>query len=86
MNIWICLYHWKKKLSHFDLKSWVIDRGTKIWSEIPSNWRILESNSLDIESKIVKFDSKYRVHQWLNFLGQNDSIFSSSVYLLVSCI
>ena len=42
--------HWKKKLSHFDLKSWVTD-GTKIWLGIPSNWRIFESNWLDIEAQ-----------------------------------
>ena len=43
--------HWKKKLSHFDLISWVTG-GTKIRPGIPSNWRIFESNWLDIESQI----------------------------------
>ena len=36
--------YWKKKWSHFDLKSWVTG-GTKIQSGIPSNWRIFESNT-----------------------------------------
>ena len=55
--------HWKK-WSHFDLKIWVTG-GTKIGTRIPSNWKIFESNWLDIESQI----------DWLNFLGQNDWIF-----------
>ena len=46
--------HWKKKWSHFDLKSWVTG-GTKI----RSNWRIFESNWLGIESQ---FDSVLRVN------------------------
>ena len=50
--------HWKKKWSHFDLKSWVTG-GTEIRSGIPSNWRIFESNWLDIESEI---DSILRVN------------------------
>ena len=33
--------HWKKKWSHFDLKSWVTG-GTKIRPGILSNWRILK--------------------------------------------
>ena len=45
------LLHWKKKWSHFDQKSWVTGR-TKIWPGIPSNWRIFESNWLDIESQL----------------------------------
>ena len=74
--------HRKKKWSHFDLKNWVTS-GSKIWPGIPSNFRIFESNWLDIESN-WQFDSQYRVnltqiihliHQWLNFLGQNDFIF-----------
>ena len=105
------LMHWKKKWSHVDLKSWVTG-VTKIWPRIPSNWRIFESNWLDIENQIdiltlniksiwlsisSQFDSQYRVNltqifsnytefrvefwfrQRLNFLGQNDSIFSLSV-------
>ena len=42
--------HWKKKWSYFDLKSGVTG-GTKIRPGIPSNWRIFESNWLDIESQ-----------------------------------
>ena len=41
--------HWKKKCSHFDLKSWVTG-GTKIWPGISSNWRIFESNWLASDS------------------------------------
>ena len=29
MNSWDKIYHWEKKLSHFDLKSWVTG-GTEI--------------------------------------------------------
>ena len=86
--------HWKKICSHSDLKSWVTDE-TKIRPGILSNWRIFESNWLDIESqfKLTQYrvnltqifsnysDSRveFHFHQWLKFLGQNDSIFSSSV-------
>ena len=45
--------HWKKKWSHFDLKSWVTG-VTKIRPGIPSNWRIYELNWLEISSQ---FDS-----------------------------
>ena len=61
--------HWKKKRSHFDLKSWFTGE-TKIQPGIPSNWRIFESNYSE---------SLFSFHQWLNFLGQNDSIFSFSL-------
>ena len=47
-----CIIHWKKKRSHFDLKNWVTG-GKKIRLVIPSNWRIFESNWLDIKSEIV---------------------------------
>ena len=43
--------HWEKKWIHFKVKIWVTG-GTKIWSGIPSNWRIFESLWLDIESQI----------------------------------
>ena len=43
--------HWRKKWSHFDLKSWVAG-GTKIKPGILNNWWIFESNWLDIESQI----------------------------------
>ena len=46
--------HWNQKMSHFDLKSWVID-GTKIPLGITSNWRIFESKWLDIESQFDPF-------------------------------
>ena len=41
----------EKKWSHFDLKNWVTG-ATKIQPRILSNWRIFESNWLDIESLI----------------------------------
>ena len=50
---WFFKEHFKKKMSHFYLKSWV-SGGTKIRPGIPSNWRIFESNWLDIERQ---FDS-----------------------------
>ena len=56
--------HWTKKRSHFDLKSWVTG-GTKIQPGIPSNWRIFESNWLDIECQI---DSN--IVQLLGILGR----------------
>ena len=55
--------HWKKKWSHFDLKSWVTG-GTKIRPGIPSNRRMIESNWLDIESQILN---------WLSISNQFDS-------------
>ena len=76
--------HWKKKLSHFDLKSWVTG-GTKIRYGIPSNWKIFESKWLDIESQfdsnilqLLGIPAQILFRQWLNFLGQNESIFSFS--------
>ena len=54
----------RKKLSHFDLKIW-IPGGTKIRPEIPSNWRIFESNWPDVE---IQFDSN--VLQLLGISGQ----------------
>ena len=54
----------RKKLSHFDLKNW-IPGGIKIRPEIPSNWRIFESNWPDVESQ---FDSN--VLQLLGISGQ----------------
>ena len=62
------LNHWKKKMSQFDLKSWVTG-GTKIRPRNPSNWRIFESNLPDIESQFW-IDSQYRVNltqKWLIF-------------------
>ena len=65
--------HWKKKWSHFDLKSWVTG-GTKIWTGIPSYWRIFESNWLDTESQFdfnitSQFDSN--ILQLLGIPGWN---------------
>ena len=64
----------QKKWSHFDLKNWVTG-GTKIRPGIPSNWRIFESNWLDIEKEFLnclsissQFDSK--ILQWLGIPGR----------------
>ena len=66
-------YDTQKKLSHFDLKSWVTCR-TKIQSGKVGNWRIFESNWLNIKSQI---DSTLRVkltqhweYNWLNIESQ----------------
>ena len=69
--------HWKKKSSHFDLRSWVT-WGTKIRLGIPSNWRIFESNWLNIESQIestlrVKLNQHWESN-WINIESQIDSI------------
>ena len=53
--------HWKKKLSQFDQKSWVTG-GTKIRPRIPSNWKIVESNWLDIESQIVRVNLTHFIY------------------------
>ena len=59
--------HWKKKWSHFDLKSC----GTKIQPRIPSNnCRIFKSNWLDIESYLTR----YWENKWLDIESQIDSI------------
>ena len=50
MEVILTQIHWRKKLSHFDLKSWVTG-GAKIRPGIPSNWKIFESNWLDVESQ-----------------------------------
>ena len=72
---------WKKKWSHFDLKNWVTG-GTNIQPGIPSNWRIFESNWLDIESQFVltlniesiwlKYSQMTR-NPWSNFSSASDS-------------
>ena len=58
-NSYVCkLYDTQRKiLSHFDIKSWVTC-GTKILPGKVGNWRIFESNQLNIESQI---DSTLRV-------------------------
>ena len=68
--------HWKKKLSHFDLKSWV-NGGSKIREsncQFDTQYRV---NLTQIFSNCSEVEFLFR--QWLNFLGQNDSIFSFSV-------
>ena len=77
----------KEKWSHFDLKSWVTD-GTKIRPGIPSSWRIpiwvkLTRNfeAILLYYSPIKYSesrSEFYFCQWLNFLGQNNSIFSCS--------
>ena len=56
VSIWLEMHYHStlKKWSHFDLKSWVTGE-TKIWPGIPSDWRIFESNWLDIESKFANW-------------------------------
>ena len=71
------LYAERKIGSHFDLKSWVTGR-TEIRPGIPNNWKIFESNYS--ESRV-----KFWFCHWLNFLGQNDTIFHS-VYLTLNFI
>ena len=60
-----------KIYSHFDLESWVTG-GTKIWPGIPNNWRIFESNWLDIESQIVNltqiFPSQFDLSPFFSWL------------------
>ena len=48
----------EKKLSHFDIKSYGVTYGTKIRPGKVGNWRIFESNWLNIKSQI---DSTFRV-------------------------
>ena len=62
--------HWKKKWSHFDLKSRVTC-GSKILPGIPSNWRMFESNWLDIESQIDSI-LIVKLTIWLSILSQFD--------------
>ena len=66
----------RKKLNNFDIKSWVTC-GTKIRPGKVGNWRIFESNWLNIKSQI---DSTLRVwltqhweSNWLNIESQIDS-------------
>ena len=77
-NSYVCKlwYTERKKLGHFDIKSWVTC-GTKIRPGKVGNWRIFESNWLHIESQI---DSTLRVKltqhwesNWLNIESQIDS-------------
>ena len=77
-------YHWKKKWSHFDLKSWVTG-GSKFRPWILSNWIIFESKWLDIESLIDNLTLNiesiwlkyYPITQnlGLNFISACDSTF-----------
>ena len=89
-NSYVCKlwYTDRKKLSHFDIKSWVTC-GIKIWPGKVGNWRIFESNWLNVESLI---DSTLRVkltqhweylllvqhweYNWLNVESQVESTLS----------
>ena len=68
--------HWKK-LSHFDLKSWVTG-GSKSRPGIPSDLIQIFLNYL--ESRVW-----FYFRQWLNFLGQNDSFFLSMQFFCPVC-
>ena len=77
-NSYVCKlwYTERKKLSHFDIKSWVTC-GTKIQPGKVGNWRIFESNKLNIESLIgstlrVKLAQHWE-SSWLNIESQVDS-------------
>ena len=70
------MIHREKKSSNFVIKSWVT-YGTKIVPGWVANWRIFESNWLNIKSQI---DSTLRVwltqhweSNWLNIESQIDS-------------
>ena len=77
------MIHREKKLSHFDIKSWVTG-GTKIRPGKVGNYRIFELNWLNIESNWLniesQIDSTLRVKlaqhwesSWLNNESQIDS-------------
>ena len=76
--------HWKKKWSHFDLKSWVTG-GTKIRPGIPSNWKLFESNWLDIESQIDNLNLN-NGSIWLSISGQFDSQYRVNLTLNIGSI
>ena len=70
MRLWLNT----EKKSHFDLKIWIAG-GTK--TKTPSNWKIYESNWLDIESQIdsilrVKLTRNWESY-WLEIESQIDS-------------
>ena len=72
-NSYVCKLWYTEILSHFDIKSWVTC-GTKIRPRKVGNWRIFESNWLNIERQI---DSTLRVKltqhwkpNWLNIESQ----------------
>ena len=69
-NSYVCKlwYPERKKLSHFDMKSWVTC-GTKIRPRKEGNYRIFESNWLNIKSPI---DSTLKPN-WLNITSPIDS-------------
>ena len=59
--------HRKKIWSHFDLKSWV-SGGTKIRPGISSNWRIFESNWLDmLRVKLTRYVESNCSKSWIEF-------------------
>ena len=60
----------KEKWSHFDLKSWVTGE-TIIRPGIPSNWRIFDSNWLNIEGQFQNWlNIEGQFQNWLNIEGQ----------------
>ena len=61
--------HWKKKLSHFDLKNWVTG-GTKIRPGILNNWRIFESITRNNGSNLVPPVTHLLRSKWLEFFFQ----------------
>ena len=75
---------WKKKLSYFNLRNWVVGEP-KIGSGI--HWRIFESNNHEI------FDSQYRVNLtlniesiWLSISRQFDSQYRGNLTVNIDSI
>ena len=66
---------WPKKLSHW--RNLKFDPGFRLIGEFLSQYRVNLNKifSNDSESRV-----EFQFHQWLDFLGQNDSIFSFGVY------
>ena len=83
MSKWLNFFwvHWEKKMSHFDLQSWVTG-GTKIWPNFLGQNYLIFSSQCNEKKNLSHFDLK----SWVtggtkirpNFLGQNDPIFSLS--------
>ena len=70
--IWVL---WKKKWSHFNLKSWVTGE-TKIRPWIPSKWRIFESNWL---SSLTRYWESIWLKYSPKLLGIQERILVSQV-------
>ena len=66
---------WPKKLNHW--RNLKFDPGFRLIGEYLSQYRVNLNKifSNDSESRV-----EFQFHQWLDFLGQNDSIFSFIVY------